>query len=182
MHAFLNTYDYHRQHAPVAGKVVEANVFPGMAYLQVTKDPETNKLRPHRSYVHPDLKRRNGEKDDLGTLDAPDEAGYQWLQARGCVIIENDLLGYVAVLPIGMAQVSSVKLAVTKGDKVEKGQEISHFEFGGSDIVLIFQKSAEIQILGAQGMDANDNATSMQKYLVGMPLGYSTKGLIPDPA
>ncbi|PMD66709.1 uncharacterized protein K444DRAFT_499685, partial [Hyaloscypha bicolor E] len=127
MHAFLNTYDYHRQHAPIAGTVVEANVIQAMAYLQVTKH-------------------RDPSRGLAGTLDAPDDAGYQWLQTRGCVIIDNELLGYVAVLPIGMCQVSSVKLAVSQGDVVTKGQEISHFEFGGSDIVLVFQQSADLQI------------------------------------
>ncbi|PKC54465.1 hypothetical protein RhiirA1_142761, partial [Rhizophagus irregularis] len=29
MHAFLSPYDYHRQHAPVDGKVLEAKVIPG---------------------------------------------------------------------------------------------------------------------------------------------------------
>lgn len=36
MHAFLNTTDYHRQHAPVSGKVVEAKVIPGLCYLEVS--------------------------------------------------------------------------------------------------------------------------------------------------
>lgn len=182
MHAFLNTFDYHRQHAPIAGTVVEAEVFQAMAYLQVKADPVTHQLRPHRSYINPDKKNRDPKRGLAGTLDAPDDAGYQWLQTRGCVIIDNELLGYVAVLPIGMCQVSSVKLAVSQHDTVTKGQEISHFEFGGSDIVLVFQRSAEIQILGAQGMDAQGNPTSKQKYLVGMPLGYSTKGMTPQPS
>lgn len=190
MHAFLNTFDYHRQHAPVAGRIVEANVIQGLAYLQVVADPATGKLRQHRSYVPPPGAERGpggGGKDNglAGTLDAPDTAGYQFLQSRGCVIIENDLLGYVAVLPIGMAQVSSVKLRwepapgqsypIVPNVHVKKGEEISHFEFGGSDIVLVFQKSAKVQILGAQGIDTNGNATSKQKYLMGMPLGWSTK-------
>ncbi|KAI9695021.1 MAG: hypothetical protein M1822_000638 [Bathelium mastoideum] len=182
MHAFLNTFDYHRQHAPIAGTVVEANVMQTMAYLQVTVDPVTRQLRPHRSYVNPDKGDREPEGGLAGTLDAPDDAGYQWLQTRGCIVIENDLLGYVAVLPVGMAQVSSVQLAVKQGDTVKKGQEISHFEFGGSDIVLVFQASAKIQILGAQGTDTEGKPTSKQKYLVGMPLGYSTKDMTPQPS
>lgn len=186
MHAFLNTFDFHRQKAPVGGTVVEANVIQGLAYLNVLADPDTGELKQHRSYITP------GPDHDpaggvAGTLDAPDDAGYEFIQARGCVIIENDLLGYVAVLPIGMAQVSSVKLVwePAEGDTypiqpmapINKGDEISHFEFGGSDIVLVFQKDASVQILGAQGLDGDGNVTSKQKYLVGMPLGFSTKGL-----
>ncbi|KAL2876292.1 hypothetical protein SGCOL_008466 [Colletotrichum sp. CLE4] len=189
MHAFLNTYDYHRQHSPVAGTVVEANVIKGLAYLQVIVDPETGKLKPHRSYTSPDAQaQQNGDVDGVGSaLSMPDEAGYQSLQARGCVIIKSPLLGYVAVLPIGMAQVSSVNLKWQPGPgqqypiqpnvDINKGDEISHFEFGGSDIILVFQKDAEVHIFGAQGASADNIPTSKQKYLVGMPLGYSTKGL-----
>lgn len=39
-----------------------------------------------------------------------------------------------------MAQVSSVLLSVKAGDKIEKGDEISYFQFGGSDCVMVFEK------------------------------------------
>ncbi|KAF3806043.1 Phosphatidylserine decarboxylase proenzyme [Colletotrichum gloeosporioides] len=182
MHAFLNTFDYHRQHAPVAGKVVESKVIPGLNYLNVTviedpNDSSKNILHQHRSFG-PCEGQADPDKGLVGTLNAPDNAGYQFLQSRGCIVIHNDLLGYVAVLPVGMAQVSSVVTLVSEGDDVEKGQPISKFLFGGSDIVLVFQKEARVQILGAQGTDDKGQATSKQKYLVGMPLGYSLKGLV----
>ena len=90
MHAFLNTYDYHRQHAPVSGLVVEAKVIPGLAYLRVdvTIDKQGNNiLKPHRSY-QPRTRTGGsiggGAKDGVGAdFDAPDDAGYQFLQARG---------------------------------------------------------------------------------------------------
>lgn len=34
-HSFLNTYDYHRWHTPVQGKILEAKVIQGQAYLDV---------------------------------------------------------------------------------------------------------------------------------------------------
>ncbi|KAI1779561.1 phosphatidylserine decarboxylase-domain-containing protein [Hypoxylon cercidicola] len=123
MHAFLSAYNYHRQHAPVAGTVLEAKVIQGTAYLEVNPDGS-----PQRMIVP----------------DAPDNPGYQFLQTRGLIIIDNPLVGKVAVLPIGMAQVSSVKLAVREGDVLKKGQEISHFEFGGSDIICVFQSAANL--------------------------------------
>ncbi|KAF2095884.1 hypothetical protein NA57DRAFT_78661 [Rhizodiscina lignyota] len=169
MHAFLNTFDYHRQHAPVSGTVVEAKNIMGLAYLNVipeTIDGETH-LRPHRNF------NKYGDDD----LDAPDDPGYQFLQLRGSVVIQNDILGYVAVLPIGMAQVSSVVLneaIVPSSDNprptVKKGDEISHFEFGGSDIVLVFQAAAKPLILGA------NSGVNGQKYLVGEPLGVAGLG------
>ncbi|KAK2798760.1 hypothetical protein FQN50_008742 [Emmonsiellopsis sp. PD_5] len=143
MHSFLNTFDYHRQHAPVSGKVVEAKNIAGAAYLEVvvSKDKEGNNiLQPYRR-----MRGKYSAKcgTEIHALDAPDTPGYQFLQARGLVIIENPKLGKVAVLPIGMAQVSSVILAPDlHGKQIKKGDEISHFEFGGSDCVMLFEKRA----------------------------------------
>ena len=78
------------------------------------------------------------------SLDAPDGEGYQFLQARALILIDNPELGLVAVLPIGMALVSSVVLSVKAGDTVQKGDEISYFQFGGSDIVMVFEKDADV--------------------------------------
>ena len=113
-------------------QIVESHTIQGLNYLEVEKtdDEDGNtKLQPRRSH-----------KADT---DAPDNAGYEFIQARGCVIIDTGAEnGLVAVLPIGMAQVSSVNLSVKRGDTVRKGDEISWFEFGGSDIVLVFEKAA----------------------------------------
>lgn len=79
------------------------------------------------------------------TVDAPDTPGYQFLQTRGIIIINNEKLGRVAIMPIGMAVVSSV--TVNKellGKTIKKGDEISHFSFGGSDCVLMFEEKARV--------------------------------------
>ncbi|WP_028310285.1 phosphatidylserine decarboxylase [Derxia gummosa] len=131
MHAFLNTTDYHRQHAPVGGTVVEARVIPGQVYLDVVSEPiagdaeGARRLRPVRSF------------------DAEDGTGYQFAQARGLVVIDSPI-GLVAVLPIGMAQVSSVVLTAEVGATLRKGEEISYFQFGGSDIVVLFEARSNV--------------------------------------
>jgi phosphatidylserine decarboxylase len=144
-HAFLNTFDYHRQHAPVAGTVVEASNIEGLCYLQVIAKQDSEgkwRLAPHRGFRKP---KKTGDVSEAQP-DAPDDAGYEFIQTRGLVIIDTGRadVGLVAVLPMGMAQVSSVKLAVKPGQTVRKGEEISHFEFGGSDIVLVFEKGAGV--------------------------------------
>ena len=48
-------------------------------------------------------------------------------------------MGMVAVLPIGMAQVSSVNLTAEPGAELFKGEEFGFFAFGGSDIVMLFE-------------------------------------------
>ncbi|KAL7270598.1 hypothetical protein RUND412_006688 [Rhizina undulata] len=172
MHAFLNTTDYHRQHAPIMGTIVESKVIQGAAYLEVvpTPDPTSTPLiagGPLRNKFS--MRRRLTEgKTDAGIIrreyqgirdapdsdflnapfkgvDAPDNPGYQFLQSRGCMVIDSPI-GLVGVLPIGMAQVSSVKILdhIKPGYNVEKGEEISKFQFGGSDIVLVFEAGAEV--------------------------------------
>jgi phosphatidylserine decarboxylase len=189
-HAFLGPSDYHRQHAPVEGKVVLAKNIQEQVYLQVEQSTDKNgktTISPVRDIIiSPDeLQRRfnntlklqektnsesqeellavyrsnnNLEKNQSEQpssngpkfgITAPDQAGYQWCQTRGLVVIDTSYdskgnkksvdHGLVAVLPIGMAQVSSVVLTVKEGQFLEKGQNISYFQFGGSDIVTVFQ-------------------------------------------
>ena len=114
-HAFLNVNDYHRFHAPVAGKVLESRVILGKMVLEVDR------------------------KADTGALEPLDPVGYQFTQARGLLVLESDSVGLVAVLPIGMAQVSSVTLTPDVGAELAKGEEFGFFQFGGSDIIMVFQ-------------------------------------------
>jgi phosphatidylserine decarboxylase len=148
-HAFLNTYSYHRQHAPVDGKVVEAKVIQGQAYLETEVSKDANGKNVLQA-----VRRTTGKSKysfSPQTVDAPDTPGYQFLQTRGLVVIENEKVGLVAVLPIGMAQVSSVILTAEEGVTLRKGEEISYFQFGGSDCVVVFQAKAKVNITAVAG-------------------------------
>ena len=119
VHYFLSPFDYHRFHTPVSGKVLEIKPVQGKVYLDVhlTKD---------------------------GQWHAPDSAndGYEFTQARGIIIIDaGPIVGKVAVVPIGMCQVSGVDMyEKLKGEHVVKGQEFGKFRFGGSDTIMLFEK------------------------------------------
>ena len=119
-HSFLNVYDYHRYHFPMAGKVMEANLIEADYAVggTITWNPKTKKY-------------------DL-FCDTP---GWQSIETRGCVILDTPDYGIVALLPIGMMPVTSVNWApeVKVGAEVTKGQELGHFLFGGSDFVILFQ-------------------------------------------
>ncbi len=132
MHAFLGPTDYHRLHAPVGGTVREARVIPGQVYLQVVAD-EQHHLRTVRIF------------------DAPDEPGYQFAQARGLVVLDTPI-GLVAVLPIGMTQVSSVVITAEVGVTLRKGEELAYFQFGGSDVVLLFEARSNVSLTAQVGV------------------------------
>ncbi|KAJ5259465.1 hypothetical protein N7478_012446 [Penicillium angulare] len=166
-HSFLGPTDYHRQHSPVSGEVIEARVIQNQVYLQVATNTTTGKLYADRAMVRApaEVQRRRGvrveyESDGQGgdgdsevggdqalkeDLDAPDDPGYQWCQTRGLVVIQTEKYGKVAILPIGMAQVSSVVLCVKEGQHVQKGQNISYFQFGGSDCVMVFERRVDFK-------------------------------------
>jgi len=130
MHSYLSPTDYHRQHAPVGGKVLEARVIQGQVYLEVEATPVEKQPGKHQLKL----------KRNYDSLDTP---GYQFAQSRGLIVLETPI-GLVAVLPIGMCQVSSVILTAEVGVTVRKGEELSYFQFGGSDIILLFEASSNV--------------------------------------
>ena len=59
--------------------------------------------------------------------------------------------GLVALIPMGMAQVSSVNFekGVVVGSDHKKGDMLGNFLFGGSDFVMLFQKQAGFEMTAA---------------------------------
>jgi len=134
MHSFLNTYDYHRFHSPVGGYVREArSMVKGKVALDVTIEEVSAKGTPPAEKVY--------------ELEANDPTGYQFQQARGLFIVESPLVGFVATVPIGMAQVSSVTIIAEKNMKIAKGEEFGYFTFGGSDMVILFEPGVDISAI-----------------------------------
>ncbi|QKX07060.1 phosphatidylserine decarboxylase [Aquimarina sp. TRL1] len=124
MHSFLSPYDLHRFCAPVAGEVKYSKAIQGKVFLEVTIT-------------------------DDGEFDAPDNAsnGYEFKQTRGVLILDTgEKNGLVAVIPVGMAQVSSVNMNATAGVHLFKGQEFGYFLFGGSDIILLYQEKSNFKL------------------------------------
>ena len=59
---------------------------------------------------------------------------------RAYFIIKTPHMGYVAMGIIGMYDISSINLIKNVGDNVKVGDELGHFAYGGSEIILLFQK------------------------------------------
>lgn len=111
-HVALRTFDYHRFHSPVSGTVLEARIIQGQAYLDVDE-------------IESDGGAGESPKRQLLAVEG---TRYQFVQTRGLVV-----LGLVACLPVGMAQVSSVVITAEAGAVLRKDEEIGYFQFGGSD-------------------------------------------------
>lgn len=126
-HTFLDVNDYHRYHFPVSGTIREISKIRAIdAAGGITIwDKEAKRYRLE--------------------CDIP---GWQMIETRGLIIIETEDYGLVAMLPIGMSQISSVNFdeSLKVGDKVKKGDLLGWFLFGGSDIVYLFQKSVKFEL------------------------------------
>ncbi|VVB71956.1 Phosphatidylserine decarboxylase proenzyme [uncultured archaeon] len=123
-HTFLNVNDYHRYHFAVGGTVKEMKNIVQNVALEVSWN-ETE-----------------------GKYDPIDSTGWQFSQTRGYAIVDTGKYGLVALIPMGMAQVSSVNFEdnVTAGSTHEKGDMLGNFLFGGSDFVMLFQKDARFEL------------------------------------
>ncbi len=128
-HSFLNVNDYHRYHFAVGGEIKEKKIISQNVALEVAWN-ETE-----------------------GKYDPIDSTGWQFSQTRGYVIVDTGEYGFVALIPMGMAQVSSVNFEddVEVGATPKKGDMLGYFLFGGSDFVMLFQEGAGFEMTATQG-------------------------------
>ena len=77
------------------------------------------------------------------------DLGFQMVETRACAIIETDDYGLVAMLPVGMSQICSVNWipGLHVGQRLKRGDEMGFFQFGGSDIIMIFQRGIDVEIV-----------------------------------
>lgn len=143
-HAFLNVSDYHRYHFAVGGEILEkANLTRNVA-LEVSWDEEQGKYIPL------------------------DSTGWQFSQTLGYVIVDTGEYGLVALIPMGMAMVSSVNFEdyVAEGYSSSKGEKLGYFLFGGSDFIILFQEEAGFEITAPM-----DSDTTYSHVLMGEEYG-----------
>ncbi|MBQ6966258.1 MAG: phosphatidylserine decarboxylase [Bacteroidaceae bacterium] len=130
-HTFLDVNDYHRYHSPVSGTLRELRHIPGVAAGGgYTLWDDDEKLY----YYHNNI-------------------GFQMVETRSCAIIETEDYGVVAMMPIGMSQICSCNWieSLHVGQQLSRGDEMGYFLFGGSDIVMLFQKDIQVEIVHSGG-------------------------------
>ncbi|MBK6674609.1 MAG: phosphatidylserine decarboxylase [Proteobacteria bacterium] len=126
-HLFLDVGDYHRYHFPMTGTIWEIRVIPGRELSG--------------GFTTWDAANRRYSFD-------PSSVGWQSLETRGLIVLQTDKFGLVALMPIGMSPVSSINFEkpLEEGRKVQKGDPMGHFLFGGSDFIVVFQKGVKVTL------------------------------------
>ncbi len=151
-HSFLNINDYHRYHFPLSGTIKEVRIIQGINPTggALWWDKEHNRYAFNPSAV----------------------LGWQSIETRGCVILETEKYGLVALLPIGMVVVGSVNFEqnILPGVQVKKGDMLGSFAFGGSDFIMIFQDNINFTLDSPKKV----NGDSYKHLLMGERLGYLT--------
>lgn len=150
--SFLSGNDYHRWRAPIAGTIREARVINGLLFSELLV---------------------MGYDEQAGVLSQCYQAS---VNTRGLVVIESDdpALGMVCVIPIGITEVSSVTLGekIKPGNRVEKGEELGMFSYGGSSMCLVFQPGA-VKEFTIDIPDKCGNATSGSSIKVSGPIALA---------
>lgn len=113
----LSPSDYHRWHAPVSGKVTKVHTVPGYFFALPAPALPDEKNPPVTFMSH--------------------------VNTRTIVFIEpeNPAIGALALIFVGLTEVSSCSATVEEGASVKRGQEIGHFAFGGSTCCILFDGS-----------------------------------------
>jgi phosphatidylserine decarboxylase len=80
---------------------------------------------------------------------------------------DNPAIGLVAVVQIGMSEVSSCEVTVQEGERVSKGDEIGMFHFGGSTFCLMFEKGVNVKGFPRPGLTLEN--VPVRGYLAEIP-------------
>ena len=128
-HIVLDVFDYHRFHMPCDGTVLECKAIQGIhaGGGVIIWDEEQGRYR----------------YDQLGVTD------FQMHETRGVLVLDTPAFGKIAIVPVGVQQVSSVVWTnpmLKSQISIRQCTELGCFLFGGSDIVLFFEPGRAPQI------------------------------------
>ncbi|KAJ7253579.1 phosphatidylserine decarboxylase-domain-containing protein [Mycena rebaudengoi] len=92
--------------------------------------------------------------------------------ARKIVPIDSPQFGRVMAVCVGAMMVGSIETTVKEGDFVKRGQEFGYFAFGGSTIVLLFEKDV---VEWDEDLLVNGRASLETLVRMGMGLGNKVR-------
>ncbi|XEV07468.1 hypothetical protein FSHL1_012755 [Fusarium sambucinum] len=134
--AFLSSKSYHRWHAPVSGSVVGIKKVPGTYFSENYFEG----IAGAGNWRSADPAAPNNSQPYLSAVAT---RAIIWIQAK------NPTIGLMAIVLVGMAEVSGCEFTVSVGDVVTKGQDIGMFHFGGSTHCLVFRKGVKLEFCNA---------------------------------
>ena len=133
-HIVLDVFDYHRFHMPCDGTVLDCRTIQGIhaGGGVIIWDEEQGRYR----------------YEQCGVTD------FQMLETRGVLVLDTHDFGKIAIVPVGVQQVSSVVWTHSTltnresliDNRIPHGTELGKFLFGGSDVVLFFEPGCSPQI------------------------------------
>jgi len=134
---FLKPDNYHHYHSPISGTVVEAREEVG-----------------DRLFGMPDI------PDIINNGNIAYNKDYSVFEnfRHGYLVIKTEKFGYIGMIPIGLQTIGSVvfqerfkKVGDILPEKIYKGEKVGNFAYGGSTVLLIFQKGAFSSLNVKQG-------------------------------
>ena len=143
--AFLSALSFHRWNSPVSGTIKKVSIVNGSYYLE----------NLYEGFENPKGADPSAPNDSQPFLTA--------VATRALIFIEadNPKIGLMCVVPVGMAEVSSCQVTVNVGERVEKGQQLGMFHFGGSTHCLIFRPGVNLEF-DFYGQTPNLDATNVR--------------------
>ncbi|KAI0439920.1 Phophatidylserine decarboxylase-domain-containing protein [Xylaria telfairii] len=142
--AFLSALSYHRWHSPVSGRVARAFVAPG-TYFSEPLFPAAAADGNDGVYAI----NVEGLRVSQAYLAA--------LATRAVVFLQADdpAIGLMAFVGVGMDEVSTCEITVQQGQRVEKGEQLGMFHFGGSSHCLLFREGVKVEGFPQAGLGHN---------------------------
>ncbi|NOQ27171.1 MAG: hypothetical protein GQ564_17560 [Bacteroidales bacterium] len=122
--------DYHHYHSPAEGKVVEAKAVDSEGGVYFGMDGQF--------FTYKNNSNVGGYMSDYGVFS---------VYHRGYYIIKTENFGYIAMIAVGLDDISSInfegkfkpEIVAKQAVNVKKGERIGHFAYGGSTVILLFE-------------------------------------------
>jgi phosphatidylserine decarboxylase len=121
---FLTPRGYHRVHAPTAGEILDVRWIPGRYF------PQNEDALEHVPRIY--------ERNERVVLRCLADAGFEYL----LILVGASLIGGIHLCELERAEFVGQRVT-SFGRAVQKGEEIGHFAFG-STVVLLLPESARV--------------------------------------
>ncbi|KAI5998587.1 Phophatidylserine decarboxylase-domain-containing protein [Pisolithus albus] len=133
LQAMLGSLDYHRWRSPVKGTVVKTRLISGATH----PNPPPTYYAACLDDDHTDLDVVSRSQDFVTAI-----------STRALIFIQADgPVGLMCFVGVGLGEVSTCNIVVKEGDKLEKGDELGQFHFGGSTHCLIFGPGVSVSAI-----------------------------------